>query len=70
MTITRRQFVGGAAVAAGAAVLPALMNAAPAVATPALAIPIPHTPWVPLDPKRAARIGWEIYKGVHAPQAA
>lgn len=70
MTITRRQFVGGAAVAAGAAALPAVMSAAPAIATPALALPIAHSPWIPLDPKKAARVGWEVYKGVHAPQAA
>jgi hypothetical protein len=54
----------------GAAVLPAITNVTPAVAAPSLAIPIPHTPWIPLDPKAAGRLGWEVYKGKHAPQAA
>lgn len=68
--ISRRQFIGGAAAVVGAAALPSVMNVAPAAATPTLGIPIPATPWIPLDPKAAARLGWEIYKGKHAPQAA
>lgn len=69
--ISRRQFLGGAAAVVGAAALPTLMSAAPAVATPTLAIPIP-TPgtWIPLDPKAAGRLAYEIYKGQHAPQSA
>lgn len=69
MTLTRRQFLGGTAAIVGAAAIPA-MASAPAVAAPTLAIPIPHDPWTPLDPKAAARLSWEIYKGKHAPQAA
>lgn len=68
--MSRRQFIGGAAAVMGAAALPTLMSAAPAVATPTLAIPIPHTPWMALDPKATGRLGWEIYKGKYAPQAA
>jgi hypothetical protein len=67
--ISRRQFLGGAAVLVVAAALPTLLVAAPAAATPSLAIPIPATPWIPLDPKRAGRLAWEIYKGVWAPQS-
>ena len=70
MELSRRQFLGGAAAAVGAVALPSIMGAAPAVATPALAIPIPTPDWTPLDPIAAARLGWEIYKGKHAPQAA
>lgn len=69
--ITRRQFVGGAAAVVGASALPAAINAAPAVAAPTLSIPIQTgTTWIPLDPTAAGRLGWEIYKGKHAPQAA
>ena len=68
--MSRRQFLGGAAAVVGAAALPVLMSAAPAAAAPTLAIPIPATPWVPLSSQAAARLGWEIYKGKHAPQAA
>lgn len=68
--MSRRQFLGGAAAVVGAAALPVLMNAAPAVATPTLALPIAASPWVPLDPKAAGRLAWEIYKGKHAPQSA
>lgn len=70
MELSRRQFIGGAAAVVGAAALPTVMSAAPAAATPSLAIPIPHSPWVPLVPQTAARLAWEIYKGKHAPQAA
>lgn len=68
--ITRRQFLGGAAAIVGASALPALMNSAPALATPTLALPIAAAPWVPLDPKAAGRLAFEIYKGVHSPQSA
>lgn len=70
MTISRREFVGGALAVVGGAAVPTLMSAAPAAAAPALEIPIPATPWVALDPQAAARLGWEIYKGKHAPQSA
>jgi hypothetical protein len=61
--LSRRQFLGGAAVVAGAAALPAVMSVAPAVATPANTFPGAVTPWVALDAKAAARRGFEIYKG-------
>ena len=65
--MTRRQFLGGTAAVVGAAVLPAITNMAPAVATPATGFPGTLTPWVPLDPTAAARQGFEIYKGKHGP---
>jgi len=68
--ISRRQFLGGAAAVVGAAALPTLVSVAPAVATPTLALPIAATPWVSLDPQEAARLAFEIYKGMHAPQSA
>ena len=66
--ITRRQFVGSAAVAVGAATLPAVSGVTSAAAAPALAMPI--TDFVPLDPKLTARLAWEIYKGGAAPAQA
>lgn len=64
--LSRRQFLGGTAAVAAATVLPAVTNAATAVATPtgklsdaAAAL----TPWVPIDAEKAARRGWETYKG-------
>ncbi|MHB1137039.1 MAG: twin-arginine translocation signal domain-containing protein [Coriobacteriia bacterium] len=64
--LSRRQFLGGTAAVAAASVLPAVTNAATAVATPtgkladsAAAL----TPWIPLDPEKVARRGWETYKG-------
>lgn len=68
--VTRRQFIGGTAAVMGAAALPTVMSVAPAIATPTLALPIAHSPWVPLDPTASARLAWEIYKGKHTPQSA
>lgn len=68
--ISRRQFIGGAAAVVGAAALPSVMNVAPAAATPTLAIPIPTTPWIPLDPKKAGQLGYEIFWGVRPPGTA
>jgi len=66
MELSRRQFIGGAAAVAGAAALPSLMSAAPALAADALPLAT-ITTWIPLDPKAAARLGWEIYKGQYTP---
>lgn len=68
--LSRRQFLGGTAAVAAASVLPAVTNAAPAVATPSVTFPdtsIRGTNWTPLDPAALARRGYEIYKGVNAP---
>jgi len=64
------QFLGGAAAVIGGAAIPSLASAPQAIATPTLTIPIPHSPWIPLDPQVSGRLGWEIYKGKHAPQSA
>jgi len=66
MKITRRQFVGGAAVAAAATAVPLVSNVSTAAATPANVFPGTLTPWVPLNAQTAARYGWEIYKGKHS----
>jgi hypothetical protein len=63
--LSRRQFLTGAAVVAGAAALPGITNIASAVATPATGFPGTMTPWVPLDATLAARKGYEIYRGKH-----
>ncbi len=65
--LSRRQFLTGAAVVAGAAALPGITNIASAVATPATGFPGVLTPWVPLNVTAAARQGYEIYRGKHAP---
>ncbi|MCE5204136.1 MAG: twin-arginine translocation signal domain-containing protein [Coriobacteriales bacterium] len=67
--LSRRQFLGGAAAVVAGAALPALTTAAPAAATPDGTFPGPSGAWVPLDPKAAARRGFEIYKGKWAAQA-
>lgn len=71
--LSRRQFLGGTAAVVGAAVLPAIANTAPAVATPTAKFPdttifgaTPTRAWIPLDPKDAARKGYEIYRGMHS----
>lgn len=71
MTLSRREFLGGAAALAGAAALPSVMVAAPAVAADALPLSTVE-PWKPLDPKLCARLGWEVYKGqyTHMGQSA
>jgi len=61
--LSRRQFLGGAAVVAGAAALPIISSVAPATATPATGFPGLLTPWVAIDATAAARRGYEIYKG-------
>ncbi len=70
--ITRRQFVGGAAVAAAATAMPlaAGVTAAGAAPTtvdqPALAAvmtALKASGWTPLDPVRARRTAYEIYRG-------
>lgn len=66
MAISRRQFLGGTAALVGAAALPAVVGAAPAVAADALPLSSVD-PWVPLDPVACARRGWEIYKGMYSP---
>ncbi|MGB4440793.1 MAG: twin-arginine translocation signal domain-containing protein [Coriobacteriia bacterium] len=66
--LSRRQFLGGTAAVAAAAVIPAVAGVAPAVATPAgtlSAAAAALTPWVPIDGVAAAKQGYEIYKGVH-----
>lgn len=69
-TISRRQFLGGAAAIAGAAALPSLVAATPALATPTITFPLAIDPWTPLDPKALARYAYELYKGKHAGHAA
>lgn len=65
--LSRRQFLGGAAAVAAAAVLPAVTGAAPAIGTPTVKFPdATITPWIPLDPKALARKGYEIYKGLQS----
>lgn len=66
--LSRRQFLGGAAAVVGAAVLPAIMNVTPAMATPTTGfsptgIPAVTSSWTPLDATAAARLGYDIYKG-------
>jgi hypothetical protein len=61
--LSRREFLGGAAVVVGAAVLPAIANVSPAFATPATGFPGTLTPWVPLNATALARQGYEIYRG-------
>ncbi len=66
MKLSRRQFLGGTAAVAAASVLPAVSAAAPAMATPAGKLAdsaAALAPWVPLDPEKLARLGWETYKG-------
>lgn len=68
--ISRRQFVGGAAAVAAAAALP-VVNAAPAMADSGVinvaGLASAVTPWIPLDPKAAARQAWQIYWGKGTP---
>jgi len=69
--LSRRQFLGGAAAVVGAAVLPAITSVAPAAATPTgtfATAATQLTPWIPLNPKAAARQGLEIYRGKHPGQ--
>lgn len=66
--ISRRQFVGGAVVAAAATAMPVAAGVSTAAATPALAVPL--TDYATLDPKVTARLSWEIYKGGNAPLQA
>ena len=66
MKITRRQLVGGAAVAAVASAMPLVTNVSTAAGTPTNLFPGTLTPWVPLDAKAAARFAIEIYRGQHA----
>ncbi|MHB1018422.1 MAG: twin-arginine translocation signal domain-containing protein [Coriobacteriia bacterium] len=67
--LSRRQFLGGTAAVAAASVLPAIANMTPAMATPTAKFPdasifTPGNPaWIPLDAEKAARRGWETYKG-------
>ena len=69
--ITRRDFVKGAAVAAAATAAPLAAGVTPAFADPGWKFPIAASqtePWVPLDPQKLARYGWEIYRSRHAGQ--
>lgn len=73
--MSRRQFLGTAAVVAGAAALPSLLDVTPAVANPSLTLPasigpIPDASWTQLDATGLARQAYEIYKGVRAPHSA
>ncbi|MEA5076274.1 MAG: twin-arginine translocation signal domain-containing protein [Coriobacteriia bacterium] len=64
--LSRRQFLGGTAAVAAASVLPAVSTAGTAMATPAGKLAdsaAALTPWVPIDVEKAARRGWETYKG-------
>jgi len=66
--LSRRQFLGGTAAVVGAAMLPVIANTTPAVATPAGKLSdaaAALTPWVPLNAQAAARLGYEIYRGMH-----
>lgn len=64
--LSRRQFVGGTAALMGAAAMPTLANVAPGLAATSLKFPMAlPSPWVPLDAKAAARLGWEIHAGLH-----
>jgi hypothetical protein len=68
--LTRRQFVGSAAVVAGAVAVPTLVSLAPAVAAPDPTLPVfprdAATPsWTPLDEKRARRYCVEMYRDRH-----
>jgi len=64
--LSRRQFLGGAAVVAAASAMPLITSASTAVATPTNVFPAPLTTWVPLDATAAARFALEIYRGKHA----
>lgn len=66
--ITRRRFLGGAAVIAAATAVPAISSVAPAMATPDLTFPLATPDWTPLDPTAAARQALEIYRGKHPGQ--
>ena len=66
--LSRREFLGGAAVVAGVAALPMITSVTTAAASPAPTVvnfPITLSPWVPLDPKACARRAWETYKGMY-----
>jgi hypothetical protein len=70
--MSRRQFLGGAAVLGVAAALPSALTATPAFATPAITFPLASDTggWVPLDPKACARQALEIYRGKWAGHSA
>lgn len=67
--ISRRQFVGGAAVVAAATAVPVISSVAPAAGTPTITFPLATADWTPLDAKACARTGLEIYRGKHAGQS-
>lgn len=69
-SISRRQFVGGAAAVVGVAALPSIMDATPAAATPSITFPLSIDPWTPLDPKALARMAFELYKGKYTGHSA
>ena len=63
--VSRREFLGSAAVVAAAAAVPVAANVTAAAAAPSVTFPQTTPSWTPLDPLRAARESLEIYRGKH-----
>lgn len=74
--ITRRQFVAGAAVTAAATAMPLAVGVSTAAADPttvtlaSLQAAFAAGPWTALDPVRARRVAYEIYRGKYTPGGA
>ena len=63
--LSRRQFVGGTAALMGAAAMPTFANVSQSLAATSVKFPLATPGWTPLDPKAAARLGWEIHAGLY-----
>lgn len=70
MKLSRRQFVGGAAVAAAATAMPLAAGVSTAAATPTGTFPFSPTTWIPLDATLAARTAYEIYRAKYSTPAS